>query len=162
MAPVIFIRIIFLASPIPISSVLGQDFCLWINAPALFSVGAGYLLSCFIAVYRALLISFLQTAKTLKHQKLIIFCLLLVGTVLTCLYTGYVLKFDLYLPSRTLCNHYSIEDLSILHSYMVRFFINYVTLCLNHEFCDTLAELFPVPHSQTILSPHLMVSRFSA
>jgi hypothetical protein len=52
----IFLRVLMIASPVPLSSLLGEDFCTWADFLGLIYLGGSYIWGSGIALFRALFI----------------------------------------------------------------------------------------------------------
>ena len=131
----IVLRIMFIVSPTPLSSILGNQFCKFSNFTGALYIGGSYNWSCLIAVYRVLYIRCQNWMKTQIGVRNLLYLMIFVGTTQILLFAS-LFQNDERNSTMKLCSHLSIEDLAIMDTYKVIFTATstYSTICIMSYF----------------------------
>ncbi len=110
--------------PFPlISSLLGENFCSFINFLGGLYVGGGITWSFCIAVVRVIFVKGQTDLKNFIGRKLTLLFMIVAGWTITVSYSLLFVIFDDKVPTQKMCNHHSNEFIDMLADYQVCLFI---------------------------------------
>jgi hypothetical protein len=115
----IAIRILFLLSPHPVNTFLGNDFCKLAEFTASVYIGGASTWGCYIAFFRVL---FIKTQAWLKDEigeKTLLHLMLCVGTLLNFSGGAIFVLIDDKIITKKFCYHLSVNDFKIFEDYQV-------------------------------------------
>jgi hypothetical protein len=114
-------RMIFIVSPVSISSIFGEKFCQWNTFPGSTYIAGANSWGVCIAAFRVLYVkaqSFLKTTIGISRLlKLMIFLAFVEGLSLSLI----IVTLDDEVPVMQMCNHQSTLDVDVLRAYKVVF-----------------------------------------
>jgi hypothetical protein len=120
----IVVRILFILSPYPIISLLGNNFCLITEFFATIYITGTTFWGCYIAVFRVLFIKGQTWLKNWIGVGNLLWLMLTIGVLENIVITVLSLYVDEESIVKRFCNHLSIKDFEILEDYKVSKKIN--------------------------------------
>jgi hypothetical protein len=121
LAIIIIARIVFLLSPVPLSSVFGFNFCNAVFSISVFYTGGGYMWGCCIAVFRVMFIKAQTFLKIYIGTSSLLFFMLVFGTVLDICYSISLFFSGDRSPTVSMCTYDLEENTKTASTYQVFF-----------------------------------------
>ena len=121
LATSIIMRTVFIISPVPMSTVFGNNVCNLANFVGAVYIGSACIWSCYISLFRVLFINAQNWLKNKIGVNRLLYILLVTGYAQILTFATLFLLFDTENSTMKMCSHLSDADLKIIDAYQVNF-----------------------------------------
>jgi hypothetical protein len=128
LAVAIVMRITYIISPMPMSTVLGDKFCWMANFTSSLYIGGSYMWGCYIALFRVFFIKAQELLKNKIGIRNVLLFMLLTGITQVVLFAITLTITDNENTTKKMCAHLSDADLKMIDDYKVIFHIRETNL----------------------------------
>ena len=115
----IIFQIVVIICPVPLSIVLGAEFCDFLKFVSSVYPGGSCIWGCFIALFRVLFIKGQHCLTESVGVRHLLFIMLIYGSLQIVLFAATSFQLDGESLSKKLCYHLSLNDLTIIQDYQV-------------------------------------------
>jgi hypothetical protein len=107
--------------PIPLSILLGNEFCNFVRFIVAIYIGGSCIWGCFIALFRVLFIKAQNWLTNSVGVQRLLVIMLTFGALEIFLFAGVNFQIDGESPTKKLCYHLSFYDMAVIQDYQVRY-----------------------------------------